>query len=126
MICGDADFCAPDLPSLSVLGAALLSVTPPWPDAWQVHPLVAERIGPVLSPRHPEFARLCDAEPKGLQSHALLHTAPRPGAWRDWAVRSGLDPDGLAMGTGLEQLHYLLEAAVARLGLAIAPQWLVS
>src|SRR3546814_10678978 len=65
-------------PALSGLDAALLAVTPPWPDAWQVHPLVAERIGPVLSPRHPEFARLWDAEPPGLQSHALLRTASRP------------------------------------------------
>src|SRR3546814_8651345 len=81
---------------------------------------------PGLSPRHPEFARLCDAEPQGLQSHALLHTASRPGAWRDWAVRSGLDPDGLSMGTGFEHLYYLLEAAVAGLGIAIAPQLLVA
>src|SRR3546814_6828706 len=28
-------------PALSGLDAALLAVTPPWPDAWQVHPLVA-------------------------------------------------------------------------------------
>src|SRR3546814_11614507 len=88
-------------PALSGLDAALLAVTPPWPDAWQVHPLVAERIGPVLSPRHPEFARLCDAEPQGLQSHALLHTAPRPGAWRDCALRSGPDPAGLSLGPAL-------------------------
>src|SRR3546814_16776683 len=45
-------------PALSGLAAALLAVTPPWPDAWQVHPLVAARIGPGLRPSHHQLGQI--------------------------------------------------------------------
>jgi DNA-binding transcriptional LysR family regulator len=56
----------------------------------------------------------------------LLHTASRPQAWREWATRAGVDPAELQMGTGFDHLYYLLEAAVAGLGVAIAPEPLVA
>lgn len=111
---------------LTGLDAALLIAGPPWPSDWQVHALAPERIGPVLSPRHPDAERLTGSPPDALLSQALLHTASRPQAWRDWAGRVGLDADGLRMGTGFDHLYYLLEAAVAGLGIAIAPEPLVA
>lgn len=111
---------------LTGLDAALLIAGPPWPSDWQVHALAPERIGPVLSPRHPDAERLAGSPPDALLSQALLHTASRPQAWGVWAARTGLDPDRLRMGTGFEHLSYLLEAAVAGLGIAIAPQPLVA
>src|SRR3546814_1662382 len=57
-------------PALSGLDAALLAVPPPWPDARQVHPRLADRIGPALSQRHTQVASPCDAEPQGLPPHA--------------------------------------------------------
>ena len=116
---------APDA-QLTGLDAALLIASPPWPQDWRVHVLAPERIGPVVGPRWPGADRLQGASPQALADHALLHTASRPQAWRDWAVRVGLDGDGLRMGTGFDHLYYLLEAAVAGLGIAIAPEPLVA
>lgn len=116
---------APDA-QLSGLDAALLIASPPWPQDWQVHVLAAERIGPVVGPRWPGAESLHGAPLQALAAHALLHTASRPQAWRDWAARIGLDAEGLRMGTGFDHLYYLLEAAVAGLGIAIAPEPLVA
>ncbi len=116
---------APDA-QLSGLDAALLIASPPWPQGWQVHVLAPERIGPVVGPRWPGADALQGALPQALAAHPLLHTASRPQAWRDWAARVGLEADGLRMGTGFDHLYYLLEAAVAGLGIAIAPEPLVA
>ena len=111
---------------LGGLDAALLLAEPPFPEGWRVHELATERIGPVVSPRHPGFASLCDQPPAALLGEALLHTSSRPQAWPAWAAVAGLDPESLNFGAGFEHLYYLLEAAVAGLGVAIAPQPLVS
>ncbi|TWH01929.1 MULTISPECIES: LysR family transcriptional regulator [Pseudoxanthomonas] len=112
--------------ALTGMDAALLIGTPPWPPGWDVHRLAPERIGPVLSPRHPAHARLQGAPATALLQEALLHTASRPSAWPEWARRNGLDPEALRLGTGFDHLYYLLEAAAAGLGVAIAPQELVA
>ncbi|KQY52098.1 LysR family transcriptional regulator [Lysobacter sp. Root494] len=111
---------------LTGLDAALLIADGPWPAGWQVHELAPERIGPVISPRHPAFERLRSAAPEALSSMPLLHTASRPQAWSEWARRAGVDGAHLQMGTGFDHLYYLLEAAVAGLGAAIAPEPLVA
>ncbi len=108
------------------LDATLCFATPPWPADMQVFVLAGERIGPVLSARHPRHAALCTAPPAVLLDEPLLHTTSRPQAWPQWARAQGLDPDRLQRGQGFEHLYYLLEAAVAGLGVAIAPQLLVA
>lgn len=113
-------------PTLPGLDAALLLAEPPWPAEWQVHVLAPERIGPVLSPRHPDFKRLSTAGPNALCEQPLLHTTSRPQAWPAWARAERIDPGTLRYGQGFEHLYYLLEAAVAGLGVAIAPQPLVA
>ena len=111
---------------LGGLDAALLLAEPPFPESWQVHELAAERIGPVVSPRYAGFDSLHDRPPQALLGEALLHTSSRPQAWPTWATMHGLEAEGLTFGAGFEHLYYLLEAAVAGLGVAIAPQPLVS
>jgi DNA-binding transcriptional LysR family regulator len=113
-------------PALPGLDAALLIGAPPWPAQWQVRVLAPERIGPVLDPRHPASARLAGRPPSALLGEDLLHTASRPQAWPQWARHHGMDPAALRMGTGFEHLYYLLEAALAGMGVAIAPQPLVA
>lgn len=105
--------------------AALLAMDPPWP-ALQVHALATERIGPVLSPRHPQFERLRHSTPAQLMEELLLHTDSRPQAWPAWAIAHGLDATALRYGSGFEHLYFLLEAASAGLGVAIAPEPLVA
>ena len=115
---------APFDPALTGVDAALLLSEPPWPGDWRVHELAPECIGPVLSPRYPGAAQL--QQPEQLLGEALLHTTSRPQAWPQWAALAGLEPGQLRYGQGFDHLYYLLEAAVAGLGVAIAPAQLVA
>lgn len=108
------------------LDALLVFAEPPWPADMQVHVLAQERIGPVLSPHFPGFDRLRQAPASALLGETLLHTTSRPQAWPDWARQQHIDPQAMRYGQGFEHLYYLLEAAVAGLGVAIAPQPLVA
>ena len=108
------------------LDATLWFAAPPWPADMQVFELAVERIGPVLSARHGRYAALREAPASALLGEPLLHTVSRPQAWPQWARAQQLDPAGLVLGQGFEHLYYLLEAAVAGLGVAIAPQLLVA
>ena len=113
-------------PALAGLDAALLLAAPPWPADWRVHELAPERIGPVVSPRYPGAAALHQQPPRQLLQETLLHTASRPQAWPQWAALAGIEPARLSYGQGFDHLYYLLEAAVAGLGVAIAPAQLVA
>lgn len=106
--------------------ATLCFATPPWPADVQVHELDTERIGPVLSPRYAGYEALRGAPAAALLGEPLLHTVSRPQAWPQWALAQGLEPARLQQGQGFEHLYYLLEAAAAGLGVAIAPQQLVA
>ncbi|CAG8868915.1 HTH-type transcriptional regulator TrpI [Pseudomonas fluorescens] len=108
------------------LDALLVFAEPPWPADMRVHVLAEERIGPVLSPHFAGFARLQAAPASALLDEALLQTTSRPQAWPTWAREQDFDPADLKFGQDFEHLYYLLEAAVAGLGIAIAPQPLVA
>lgn len=107
------------------LDALLLFAEPPWPADMQVYELAAERIGPVMSPLFSGYQKLRTAAAADLFDEPLLHTTSRPQAWPSWAQQNHLDPKALKLGQGFEHLYYLLEAAVAGLGVAIAPEPLV-
>lgn len=108
------------------LDALLVFAEPPWPTDMQVHELCEEQVGPVLSPHFAGFDRLASAPVKALLGYPLLSTASRPQAWPVWARSNGIDPEALNYGQQFEHLYYLLEAAVAGLGVAIAPEPLVA
>ncbi|CAH0301379.1 LysR family transcriptional regulator [Pseudomonas koreensis] len=107
------------------LDALLLFAEPPWPADMQVYELAAERIGPVMSPLYSGYQKLHTAVAADLFDEPVLHTTSRPQAWPSWAQQNHLDPKALKLGQGFEHLYYLLEAAVAGLGVAIAPEPLV-
>lgn len=108
------------------LDALLVFAEPPWPADMEVHVLAQEYVGPVLSPHFSGFARLREAPASALVQESLLQTTSRLQAWPDWARQQGIDPLSLHYGQDFEHLYYLLEAAVAGLGVAIAPQPLVA
>lgn len=112
--------------TLPGLDAALLLAAPPWPGEWEVHTLATERTGPVVSPRYPGLERLADAPASSLLQESLLQTTSRPQAWPEWATLAGLDATSLRYGQSFAHLYYLLEAAVAGMGVAIAPEPLVA
>ncbi|MBE7928042.1 LysR family transcriptional regulator [Pseudomonas saudiphocaensis] len=113
-------------PRRAGLDATLWYAEPPWPADMQVFELALERIGPVLSPHYPRCSEWLNAPPTALLGEPLLHTASRPQAWPSWARGKGLEPSALQFGQSFEHLYFLLEAALAGLGVAIAPQQLVA
>ncbi|MEO8777524.1 MAG: LysR family transcriptional regulator [Rhodanobacter sp.] len=116
----------PATDSIGEVDAMLLLAAPPWPTGWQVHELASECIGPVLSPRYPGAEHLREQRAAALYDEPLLHTASRPQAWSDWARAMDLPPESLQQTQALPHLYFLLEAAAAGLGVAIAPQPLVA
>jgi DNA-binding transcriptional LysR family regulator len=108
------------------LDALLIFAEPPWPTDMQVFELARERIGPVMSPRYAQFEQLRRAPVQRLLDEPLLQTTSRLQAWPTWAIENGIDPHELNYGQDFEHLYYLLEAAVAGLGVAIAPEPLVA
>lgn len=86
-------------------------------------PLFAERLGPVMAPALAAAATV--REPGDMASLPLLHTQTRMDAWPMWCVARGADfsvPEG---GQSFEHYYFTLEAAVAGLGVAMAPWHLV-
>lgn len=95
----------------------------PLPPRALVTELFPDEIGPVLAPAL--AARLDPVEPRDLLGAPLLHTLTRPHAWQAWARdAAGLDLPELG-GQRFEHFYFLLEAATAGLGAAIAPWPLV-
>lgn len=107
--------------------ATLVFSAPPWPADMKVIELATEHICAVASPRI--TGRLDPEQPMTLLAAKLLYTASRPQAWPQWASAHALDPvcldRALGEGQGFDHLYYLLEAAAAGLGVAIAPRLLV-
>ena len=101
------------------LDAMLWFAEPPWPADMQVFELAPERMG-LVSPRLAQETGLAQAPAARLLQEPLLHAASRPQAWPAWAASQGLAAEALRYGQGFEHLYYLLEAAVAGLGVAIA------
>ncbi|MEO7050199.1 MAG: LysR family transcriptional regulator [Rhodanobacter sp.] len=108
------------------LDAMLLLAAPPWPPRWQVQVLAPEQIGPVLSPGYPGWSRLRGQSADCLLDDPLLHTTSRPQAWPEWLHALGLAEPRSAPGASFPHLYHLLEAAIAGLGVAIAPAPLVA
>jgi len=88
------------------------------PEGTHVTPLFAERFGPVLAPALAE--RLALRAPADLARAPRLWARTRPNAWADWCARSGCT--ALEGGAPYEHFYFLLEAASAGLGVAIAPE----
>ncbi|MFC5525574.1 LysR family transcriptional regulator [Rhodanobacter ginsengisoli] len=116
----------PLMPEPGKLDAVLQLAAPPATSNWQVEVLAPERIGPVVSPRYAGWPRLQDQPASRLLEEPLLHTTSRPQAWPDWMRCMGLPAPPAGTGPGFPHLYHLLEAAIAGLGVAIAPAPLVS
>lgn len=107
--------------------ATLAFAEPPWPADVEVFELMPEQICAVVSPQL--MAHIDATKPETLFANKLLYTASRPQAWPQWVNAHGLElaqlEEALSKGQGFEHLYYLMEAAVAGLGIAIAPRLLV-
>ncbi len=104
------------------LDAAIHFGDPVWPGA-KLHRLMGEEIVPVAAPAL--VARLGLAAPADMLRAPLLQQSTRPRAWANWLEQQGLPPSLALMGPRFEQFAMVSQAAVAGLGLAIVPRFLV-
>lgn len=102
--------------------AAIHHGEPVWPGA-VCEPLCQESVVPVAAPG--TLARLSVATPADLACAPLLHQATRPNAWRDWFALAGIDGGNPYLGARFDQFGMIAEAAVAGLGVALMPRFLV-
>ncbi len=93
-----------------------------WPGS-VLHRLMGEEIIPVASPALIEREHL--REPADALRVMLLQQVTRPNAWRNWLTAQGLNPASARPGARFEQFAMVAQAAIAGLGLAILPRFLI-
>ncbi|WP_409298474.1 LysR family transcriptional regulator [Pseudomonas sp. KCJK8993] len=97
-----------------------------WSNPTQAHWLFDESIGPVCRPeRQADWAPL-DQGLARLSEHApRLHSATRPEAWQQWLQLQRQPGQATPQEQVFEHFYFSLQAAVAGLGVAMAPWQLV-
>lgn len=95
-----------------------------WPDAI-AEPLMSEELCVVCSPRIMDGPYpLTDYA--DLARHRLIVHSTRPDSWEHWLRSTGYDGANLQWGLRLEHFYMVLQAAVAGLGVALLPTFLVA
>lgn len=102
--------------------AAIHFGDPTWPGT-AAHRLMGEMIVPVASPAFLE--REAIKRPEDLVRVPLLRQATRPQGWAEWFEAQGLDPETARPGPRFEQFAMVAQAAVAGLGVAVVPRFLI-
>ncbi|MDP3650780.1 MAG: LysR substrate-binding domain-containing protein [Rhodoferax sp.] len=97
--------------------------TPTQPPATTTLPLFPERLGPVLTPEL--AARTGLRTPDDLAGQTLLQSKTRLNAWAMWAQAHGCAAPA-PTGPVFEHYYFTLQAAVAGLGICVAPWHLVA
>ena len=107
---------------LEPVDAAIHFGQPDWPGGRLVR-LRSEQVVPVCSPGLRRELRPERAE--DLRAAPLLHLATRPDAWEQWFAMNGVAADGVH-GMLLDQFAMVAQAAIASMGLALLPDFLIA
>lgn len=107
--------------SETTLDAVIHFGAPDWPGA-RCEYLMNEEMVVVCNA---ELAATTLATPADLAQVALLHQSTRPHAWQEWANAAGLDGLDATQGPQFELFSMATQAAVAGLGAAVLPKFLV-
>jgi DNA-binding transcriptional LysR family regulator len=107
----------------SGIDAAIHFGTGAWPGA-VCHRLMGEVIIPVCAPAllegRPELE-----DPQDVGRFPLLQLTTRPQAWADWLRAAGVKTIDGHHGPRFEEFHMIIQAAIAGLGIAVLPRFLV-
>lgn len=106
------------------IDVAMVYLDPPWPQSYEVVPLHPERFGPVFSPALASGKTINSSQ--ALMQLPLLSTQSRAEAWPLWLNAHGYSASDIAYQQTFQHSLYLLEAAEAGLGVAMAPDILVA
>lgn len=95
-----------------------------WPNTVS-YPLMGEVIAPVCSPNLLSGVPAMD-KPADLMNQTLLQLANRPGAWKTWFDGISLTHTNPPRGPSFEHFSMVVQAAIAGLGVAVVPLFLVA
>ncbi|WP_345537814.1 LysR substrate-binding domain-containing protein [Variovorax defluvii] len=95
-----------------------------WHPAMQVHPFLEDEVLVVGAPAL--FAMQPLEDVRGLASHVLLSAKTRKSDWDDWRRHFGAPRARPAGRLQFDHLHFVMQAAVDGLGLALAPASLLA
>jgi LysR family transcriptional regulator, glycine cleavage system transcriptional activator len=107
----------------SDIDAAIHFGSESWPGAI-FHRLMGEVVVPVAAPALLE-GRARMERPDDVGRFALLQHATRPQAWQEWLRACGVEHLDGRTGPRFEQFHMVIQAAIAGLGLAVLPRFLI-
>ena len=93
-----------------------------WPGAI-CRQLMGEVVVPVAAPSLLGDGGL--ARPQDVGRYTLLQHMTRPQAWQEWLRACGVEDVDGRMGPRFEEIHMVIQAAVAGLGLAVLPRFLI-
>jgi LysR family glycine cleavage system transcriptional activator len=94
-----------------------------WPGA-VCHRLMGEVVVPVGSPALLAGPHKVE-RPEDVARHTLLQHVTRPQAWQEWLRACGVENLDGRVGPRFEQFHMVIQAAIAGVGLALLPQFLI-
>jgi len=107
--------------SESTLDAAIHFGKPDWPGAICDY-LMSEEMVVVCNE---ELAAHTLQAPADLHRLSLLHLSSRPQAWNEWAATAALDGLDTTRGPHFDSFSMVAQAAVAGLGVAVLPKFLI-
>jgi len=106
----------------SEIDVAIHFGTEVWPGAI-CHRLMGEVVVPVAAPSL--LGRSRPARPEDVGRYTLLQHATRSQAWQEWLRACGVENLDGRVGPRFEQFHMVIQAAIAGLGLAVLPRFLI-
>lgn len=103
------------------LDAAVHFGAPVWPGA-ELEPLMTETVVPACSPAFKRRHKL--AKPADLLRVPLVHVSTRPHAWQEWFEAKDIKAQEVS-GMFVDQFAMAAQAAIADLGIALLPRFLM-